>query len=71
MSDHVDIIAAIMATEKELSYEELNCILNEQSEPLWQLASVANIMSPSRPPLPFEGLETINLGDFEVSQNYV
>ena len=35
MSDHVDIIAAIMATEKELLYEELNCILNEQSEPLF------------------------------------
>ena len=59
-------------TTEGLSYVELNNILNQnqQSEALWELASVANIMSPSRPPLPFVGLETINMGDFEVSQNY-
>ena len=59
-------------TTEGLSYVELNNILNQNQQPeaLWELASVANIMSPSCPPLPFVGLETINMRDFEVSQNY-
>ena len=47
-----------------ITYDELEVLSNASaSAPLSQLASIANIMSPSRPPA-VSGLETIDLGDF-------